>query len=354
MSEIYSKLRERLDTYSLGFPATESGVEINILKKIFNENDAEFFMNLSPKLESAEDVASRLNKPVDEIKTRLEDMSQKGLIFRQGSDNKVRYGAIPFMHGIAEFQIKKLDKELALMMEQYFKDGLSKTIAKSADLFLRVIPVQKYVDIEHHIASYEDVSAILDKMDNIVVTDCFCRKQKKLQGEGCSRHLEACFMFGSMAQYYIDNNLGRKITKEEALKIVSDAQKSGLVTQPATSQNPTGMCNCCGACCAVLGAIQQNPNPAEIVFSNHYASINQDNCIGCEACIDLCPMEAINLNDSGLAEVNLTRCIGCGVCLTTCDYEAARLNEKTGDNKREVPASTRDQMIMMAKKRGII
>ena len=240
------------------------------------------------------------------------------------------------------------------MMEQYFKDGLSKTIAKSADLFLRVIPVQKYVDIEHHIASYEDVSAILDKMDNIVVTDCFCRKQKKLQGEGCSRHLEACFMFGSMAQYYIDNNLGRKISKEEALKIVSDAQKSGLVTQPATSQNPTGMCNCCGDCCAVLGAIKKNPKPAEIVFSNHYASINQDNCIGCEACIDLCPMEAINLNDSGLAEVNLTRCIGCGVCLTACDYEAAKLNEKTGDNKREVPASTKDQMIMMAKKRGII
>jgi len=354
MSAIYSKLRERLDTYSLGFPATESGVEIDILKKIFSENDAEFFLNLSPMLESADSIASRLNKPVDEIKTKLEDMAKNGLIFRQNSDNKIRYGAIPFMHGIAEFQIKKLDDKLASMLEQYFNEGFNKTIAKSAALFLRVIPVQKYVDIEHHIASYEDVSAILDKMDTIVVTDCFCRKQKKIQGEGCSRHLEACFMFGSMGQYYIDNNLGRKITKDEALKIVSDAQKSGLVTQPATSQNPSGMCNCCGDCCAVLGAIKKNPNPAEMVFSNHYASIIQDKCIGCEACIDICPMEAINLNDSGLAEVNLTRCIGCGVCLTSCDNEATKLNEKSDQNKREVPASTRDQMIMMAKKRGII
>jgi predicted transcriptional regulator len=175
MNTIYSNLRERLDTYSLGFPATQSGVEIDILKKIFNESDAEFFMNLSPRLESADDIASRLNKPAHEIKEKLEDMSQKGLIFRQNSAGNIRYGAIPFMHGIAEFQIKRLDKELASLLEQYFNEGLNKTIAKSADLFLRVIPVQKYVDIEHHIASYEDVSSILDKLDTIVVTDCFCR-----------------------------------------------------------------------------------------------------------------------------------------------------------------------------------
>jgi Pyruvate/2-oxoacid:ferredoxin oxidoreductase delta subunit len=311
-------------------------------------------MNLSPKLESVDDVASRLNKPVDEISARLEDMSKKGLIFRQNSGGTIRYGAIPFMHGIAEFQIKRLDEELASLLEQYFNDGLNKSIAKSADLFLRVIPVQKYVDIEHHIAAYEDVSAILDKMDTIVVTDCFCRKQKKVRGEGCQKHIEACFMFGSMGQYYIDNNLGRKITKEEALKIVTDAQKSGFVTQPATSQNPSGMCNCCGDCCAVLGAIKKNPNPAEIVFSNHYASIDSGNCMSCEACIDICPMEAINLNDSGKAEVNLTRCIGCGVCLTACDNEGVRLNAKTAQDKREIPANTRDQMIMMAKKRGLI
>ena len=354
MNEIYLNLRDRLNTYSLGFPSTESGVEIDILKKIFNESDAEFFMNLSLMLESADDIASRLNRPADEIKERLEDMSKKGIIFRQNSDGKIRYGAIPFMHGIAEFQIKRLDKELASLLERYFDEGLNKSIAKSADLFLRVIPVQKYVEIEHHIASYEDVSAILDKTDTIVVTDCFCRKHKKVRGEGCSKHLEACFMFGSMGKYYLDNNMGRKVTKDEALKIVSDAQKSGFVTQPGTSQNPSGMCNCCGDCCAVLGAIKKNPNPAEIVFSNHYASINQDNCIGCEACIDICPMEAINLNDSGLAEVNLARCIGCGVCLTACETEAARLNEKTDQNKREVPATTREQMIMMAKKRGLL
>ncbi|HNX23402.1 MAG TPA: 4Fe-4S ferredoxin, partial [Spirochaetota bacterium] len=190
MNSIYLKLRERLDTYSFGFPATQSGVEITLLKKLFSESDAEFFLNLSQKLESAEDIASRLNLPSDKIKERLEEMSGRGLLFRQESDGKCRYGAIPFMHGIAEFQVRRIDKELSSLLGRYFEEGFNKNIADNAELFLRVIPVQKYIDIEHHIASYNDVSAILDKVDVIAVTDCLCRKQKKFTGAGCSRPSE--------------------------------------------------------------------------------------------------------------------------------------------------------------------
>jgi ferredoxin/predicted transcriptional regulator len=354
MNTVYSKLRERLDTYSFGFPATQSGVEITLLKKLFTESDAEFFLNLSQKLESADDISARLNLPAEDVKERLENLTGKGLIFKQESDGKCRYGAIPFMHGIAEFQVRTLDKELSSLLQQYFNEGFNKNIAENAELFLRVIPVQKYIDIEHHIASYNDVSAILDKVDVIAVTDCLCRKQKKFIGAGCSRPSETCFMFGSMAQYYIDNKLGRKINKDEALKIVAEAQKSGLVTQPGTSQNPAGMCNCCGDCCAVLGAIKKYPNPAEIVFSNYSSAINQENCTGCGACIDICPMEAIQMNNSGTAEVNYARCIGCGLCLIACNFDAVKLSEKADDKKKTVPANTRDQMIQMAQRRGLI
>ena len=354
MESVYTKLRERLDTYSFGFPATRSGVEITLLKKLFSESDAEFFLHLSQKLESAEDISARLKLTAEQVKNTLENLSGRGLIFRQDSEGKTRYGAIPFMHGIAEFQIKKLDKELSLLLDSYFKEGFNKNIADNAELFLRVIPVQKYINIEHHIASYDDVSSILDKVDVIAVTECFCRKQKKFLGAGCSRPSETCFMFGSMAQYYIDNKIGRKVDKDEALKIVAEAQKYGLVTQPSTSQNPAGMCNCCGDCCAVLGAIKKYPEPAEIVFSNHFSSIERDKCSGCGACIEICPMEAIRMDSSETAEVDLKRCIGCGLCLTACGFDAVTLNEKAEGNKKEVPANTKNQMLQMAKKRGLI
>ncbi len=354
MDTIYTKLRERLDTYSFGFPATKSGVEMAILKKLFSEADAELFLSLSQKLEEPQDIAARINLTPDAVSNKLEDLSSRGLLFRQESDGKVRYGAIPFMHGIVEFQIKSLDRELSELLDRFFAEAYNRNISDNADLFLRVIPVQKYVEVERHIASYNDVEKILDGIDTIAVADCFCRKHKKLQNEGCDRPVETCFMFGSMAQYYLDNNLGRRVDKAEALKIVADAQKAGCVTQPSTSQNPAGMCNCCGDCCAVLGAIKANPKPAEFVFSNYFSSIIQENCVGCAACIDICPMEAISMGDSGTAEVNLDRCIGCGVCLMACNFEAVKLEEKPEERRKSVPANTRDQMVLMAKKRGLI
>ena len=73
--------------------------------------------------------------------------------------------------------------------------------------------------------------------------------------------LEVCFMFGPMGQYYIDNGIGREISLEEALEIQSKAQEAGLVTQPATAQNPFTMCNCCEDCCGVLTSISSHPRP---------------------------------------------------------------------------------------------
>ncbi|MDF1591204.1 MAG: hypothetical protein P1P89_06790 [Desulfobacterales bacterium] len=39
-SDIYRQLQKQLDMYSLGFPATESGIELKILKKLFKKSDA--------------------------------------------------------------------------------------------------------------------------------------------------------------------------------------------------------------------------------------------------------------------------------------------------------------------------
>ena len=38
---IYRKLQEHLDKMPIGFPATESGVEIRILKHLFTPDEAE-------------------------------------------------------------------------------------------------------------------------------------------------------------------------------------------------------------------------------------------------------------------------------------------------------------------------
>lgn len=245
MSEdIFRILQKRLDQYSMGFPATESGIEIKILKSLFSEADAALFLTLTPMLETPESVAARLELPLDKVAPHLEDMAFRGLLFRLEKKGSVKYGAIPFVHGLFEFQVKTLSRDLALMVEQYEKEGFERAMLDSGGFFLRTIPIQRSVDATQHIAAFEDAAAMLRQKDLIVVADCICRKRTETADKSCGKPLEACFMFGSMGQYYLDRDMGRKIDPEEAIAILSKCQEAGLVTQPATSQNPSGMCNC--------------------------------------------------------------------------------------------------------------
>jgi Na+-translocating ferredoxin:NAD+ oxidoreductase RNF subunit RnfB len=166
--------------------------------------------------------------------------------------------------------------------------------------------------------------------------------------------MEACFMFGSMGQYYLDRNMGREISLEEAIDILSQCREAGLVTQPATSQNPSGMCNCCGDCCGILKALNKHPRPAELVFSNHTATVARDECTGCETCLDRCQMNALRMNADEVAVVNLDRCIGCGLCVTTCPTEAIKLMPKPDAEYQMPPVNSAEQMKRMAQKRGLI
>lgn len=351
---LYRKLQQQLDQYSMGFPKTSSGVEIKILEYLFSPENAALFLELSPRLETPQAIAVRLERSEQEVADRLEDMAERGLLFRIKKADAVKYAAIPFVHGLFEFQVKSLQPELAQLVEQYSQEGFETAMQQSADYFLRTVPVHQSIDITQQIASYDDAVEMLKSKDSIVVTDCICRKSKELIHQSCGKPLEACFMFGSMGQYYLDRGMGRKIDFEEALAIMTKCREAGLVTQPATSQNPSGMCNCCGDCCGVLEALNKHPRPAEIVFTNHYAVVDSDACSGCETCLDRCQMHAIHMTETDLAEVNLERCIGCGLCVTTCPEDALALVLKPAEHRRIPPLTNAEQMMLMAKKRGVI
>ena len=49
--------------------------------------------------------------------------------------------------------------------------------------------------------------------------------------------------------------------------------------------------------------------------------INEQECTGCETCVDACPAEAISMVD-GVAKVNHDECTECGTCVEECAAEA--------------------------------
>ena len=351
---IYRQLQQRLDLYSMGFPATESGIDLKILQYLFSEDDARMFLTLSHKLATTSSIASNLNEPLDKVAVHLDDMAERGLLFRLRKADSLKYAAIPFVHGLFEFQVKNLKRDFAEMVKKYFEEAFDKTLQKGAEYFLRTIPVNQSIDVTYNVASYDNAVEILKSKPRIVITDCICRKSEAMVGNGCGKSMEACFMFGSMGQYYLDRNMGREISLDEAIDILVQCREDGLVTQPATSQNPGGMCNCCGDCCGVLRALNKHPKPAEIVFSNHMAMVESSECTGCETCLGRCQMNALRIKEDEVAEVNKDRCIGCGLCVTTCDTEAIRLIPKSETEYHVPPVNTAEQMMLMAQKRDLI
>ena len=335
MEDIYERLREKLDGLATGYPATEGGAEIRILKRLFTEEEAEFFLQLSPIPQTPEEVSERVGRAAGETAAFMEGMAKKGLLFRIRKGETVRYVAPPYIVGIFEFQINRMDRDLAIDMNEYFETALGKTVQTFKTPVMRTIPVNREVAVQWPIAPYEDALNILESQESMAIVPCICRTWMKHADQGCEKPVETCFMFGSHAHYYVENGMGRYIDKEEGREILKRNEEVGLVMQPFNSQKVGGMCSCCGDCCGMLRSLKKQPSPATAVQSNYYAQVNADDCAACETCLDRCQMDAIEIMDDA-AVVDLNRCIGCGLCVTTCATGAIELIKKP-DAQQYIP-----------------
>ncbi len=351
MTDVYERLRQRLDDLATGFPKTENSVEIRILKRLFSEEEAGLFLELSPLLENPRDIAARLDRDPEQLAQQMEQMARKGLLFRKRSGDNLRYAAVPYVVGIFEFQVKSMDRDFARDNEEYFQAAFGRTIQAFKTPVMRTIPVNRQIAANAPVAPYEDVLAIIDNQKRIAVTPCVCRTAAHLNNKGCDKPVENCFSFGSHADYYVENGMGRYITKEEARAVVADNERAGLVMQPFNSQKVGGMCSCCGDCCGVLRSLKLQPRPAEAVQSNYFARVDDALCSGCKTCLDRCQMDAVEVTD-GIAAINLDRCIGCGLCVTTCPEDAIELIKKNEDRLYEPPNTGAETYIRIMQERG--
>ncbi len=120
MPDVYEKLRAHLDSLPAGFPATESGVELRILKRLFMPEEAGLALHVGMRLEPAAAIAARAGIPEAEAGERLRQMSRKGLIFSiEAPDRPHVYMAAQFVIGIWEYHVNALDPEFIRDMDEY-------------------------------------------------------------------------------------------------------------------------------------------------------------------------------------------------------------------------------------------
>jgi electron transport complex protein RnfB len=349
---LYEKLAVHLDQLPAGFPRTESGVELRILRRLFSEEEAELACLLRMMPETTQQIAARAGRPAEDLADKLSAMSHKGLILRADRPEGPRYMAAQYVIGIWEYHVNDLDTELIKDMNEYIPTLFaSMTSLKTQQL--RTIPIGASLQGEGAVLPYDEARRLIEAQSKILVAPCICRKEHALVGKGCGKSVETCLVFSGGAHYYEKNGIGRVIDQEEALGILKKAEEEGLVLQPTNAKKIINICLCCGDCCQMLKNIRRHPKPAEVVHSNFFAQVREEDCIGCEVCLDRCQMDAVRMVD-GKAEIDLDRCIGCGLCVPTCSGAAIDLLPKDENDRYVPPANVVETFTRIAMERGVV
>ena len=302
-SDIYRKLQQHLDTLPIGYPATESGVEIRILKFLFSPTEAEIALNMRYIPEPIKKIYRRVKKlgvASDELEQILEKMFIKGGIRKarlkkEDGEDEILYQNSPLAVGMFEYQVNRITKEFFEDFEQYMEEGFRDEFVSTKINQLRTVPVEKSLSPNHNIATYDELNRIFEEAEQIAVSPCICHKGYQLLEKSCSSMSERCFTVNSSASNAVNRGYGRFISKEEAFSIIKQAQNEGLVIQPGNAKRPSYICCCC-SCCDLLRNIKKLDRPWELITSNYSAKVDKDLCIGCETCIDRCFMEFFSIH----------------------------------------------------------
>ena len=331
-----------------------------------NEEELDFISAFGKKTsQTMEELIQSSRLSDQKIEKLATGLARKGLIFDQPSSTGIMiYRLLPFMMvGLMEYtfmgELKGNEKEqqLAGLFEAMMKelgDQVQDNYDDLVPLFknsppvdrtvpvqtaedgknIRIIPIGQSVELpEEFVLPSQRVVDIINKFDDIAVGRCFCRQRRKMLGEPCMTEapMMNCFTFGKSARHTVAQGFARAITKEDALKIMKEAEEAGLVHKafhPGSniSRPETSICNCCNDCCDTLKGWRDGTLP--LINSTYYVSvIDQADCTGCGICVDRCPTEAISLNEKERAERDESACFGCGVCARFCPEEAISLKE---------------------------
>jgi len=170
-----------------------------------------------------------------------------------------------------------------------------------------------------------------------IMTECVCRSH-----DNCQSHPVdiGCLFLGDGAAQ-IHPTMGRLCDIEEAKRHIQRGMQDGLypliahtmidaVTLGIPYKRMLTICFCCECCCAVYRGMRQGPEVLKHIIQRLPGlkmTVRQE-CVGCGACIEKCPVGAISFNHRGV-EIK-EECKGCGICVNECQYGAIKM-EITGE-----------------------
>lgn len=190
------------------------------------------------------------------------------------------------------------------------------------------IPLDIVVPDPRAVLPIDIVSEMIKHEKLIAVSDCYCRATKQLVGEDCGHPLETCFYFNELAQTKLEAGYARVVDYDEAIQILYQAEKAGLVHNVSNCKGKIQtLCNCCTCSCGVLKAVVRGQTNVGAT-SRYVAVLEPDLCKLHAECVAVCPVGVYEILDGELQQ-HSEKCIGCGHCVSACPEKAIHMELRT-------------------------
>lgn len=285
-----------------------SDPEYRILDTVVTDEQAEVAMGVKVRADTTlDEVVKKCGKTPERTKELLHELMQEGVVvgFDDPQTGEELYRIPAWVPGIMEMMVGNAEQvaahpEIAACFEEYTR---KKTQLMAPNLPvgmgpMRVIPVQSAIACDTEVKTYEELAPYIENAWRIAVTDCSCRRTRRIMGEGCG-HLEEdmCIMLNRSADFQIKSGHGREITKEEAYAILRRAEENGLIHETSNIDGVGevgGICNCCECSCLSLRAARLYQS-TDMIKSNFHAQVDAQKCVACGQCVENCQMNALKL-----------------------------------------------------------
>jgi len=328
--QIYRELYQNLAARGFQGPLYDIPEFYDLVEALFTPEEAAVACAQTPgerNRATASDLAAKVGWPEDKVAGILDTMVTKGTCFRI-KRNSIRYFVPPETAAIINLNFMRgtsteRDKRIAKLVRSFKEAHQAKTgIMKLPLPAFRVISIEETIPGEDVTQTYDQVSNYIENADPISISLCYCRQEAELinSDDRCDVPIESCMSFNRAAEYIIEGNFGRKISKEEAYFILDECEKAGLVHTGLNAQEIDNICNCCFCHCSRLKRGMSQTQKVIAGYSGFFPKFNIEACESCQyqaQCIDRCPTNAISQSKNAIEE-DTELCIGCGLCARNC------------------------------------
>jgi Fe-S-cluster-containing hydrogenase component 2 len=348
MDDIYLRLAKHLENLIMGYPYNEA--LIDLLKEMFNPLEAEVALSIPNDLEplkvvSPQTVAARSDLPESTVIEALQSLASRNMLYtRQTEQGQTGFALLQVGYGIPQAffwggQKDEYARRMAKLVLRYFSVPTTGAVYGGVSTkTYKYSPANVAIDVEMQgVMPNEQMGPIVEAATKVAVAHCPCRMQAKIMGRtDCHHSLEVCIKYDEMAEFVTGKGLAREISKDEAMKILADSEKQGLVHMVDNTQGQIQhTCNCCGHYCWNVGIIRRRKIPRDMLMAVYFIrQTDLDECIGCGACADICPVDAVTMVDER-PEVDPDWCIGCGVCAVSCPAEVISIKRRLASKPPE-------------------